>query len=254
MNWLTNVVQLTNNAVTASAWYAYDSAGRLWQKGYGNGDVATHSYDQEGRLLSLGITNPATAGPVTWYTYGWNAGGNILAITNNGTNITLYGYDAANQLTNEIAFTNGLAGGVTNAWVYDEAENWITSPGEGKWRLYNADNEFVGISTNDTTTVTVTGYVEPGPRSNKWFNTWAECRGARARVSTSAGTFSLAGVLLYPGTNQLVVSVTDVSGNSTQQVRTVVAKGGLETFRYDGNGNLTNWVSGRDGGLGDALL
>ena len=56
MNRLTNVVQLTNNAATASAWYGYDAAGRLAQKGYGNGDVVTHAYDQESRLLSLGIT------------------------------------------------------------------------------------------------------------------------------------------------------------------------------------------------------
>ena len=56
MNRLTNVVQLTNNAATASAWYSYDAAGRLAQKGYGNGDVVTHAYDLESRLLSLGIT------------------------------------------------------------------------------------------------------------------------------------------------------------------------------------------------------
>jgi YD repeat-containing protein len=54
MNRLTNVVQTTNGTSTASAWYAYDAAGRLGQKGYGNNDIVTHSYDQESRLLSLG--------------------------------------------------------------------------------------------------------------------------------------------------------------------------------------------------------
>jgi YD repeat-containing protein len=82
MNRLTNVVQLTNNGVAASAWYQYDAAGRLFKKGYGNGDVASHSYDVEGRLLALGITNNSSL--VTSYTYGWDAGGNILAITNTG--------------------------------------------------------------------------------------------------------------------------------------------------------------------------
>lgn len=47
MNRLTNVVQLTNGTSSASAWYRYDTAGRLWQKGYGNGDVVTHGYDAE---------------------------------------------------------------------------------------------------------------------------------------------------------------------------------------------------------------
>jgi len=235
MNRLTNVVQLTNNAVSASAWYSYDAAGRLWQKGYGNDDVVTHSYDAESRLLTLGITNNSTL--ITCYSYGWDAGGNILAITNNGTNITLYGYDAAGQLTNEVC------GAVTNAWVYDEAGNWLGSPGAAGWKGYNADNELVGVATN---TVTVTGEVEPGPSSNKWYSTWADCRGVSAKVSTNDGTFSLSGVPLYAGTNALVVTVTDVSGNSTQQVRTVVNSmtNCLETFAHDGNGNLTNWVCG----------
>ena len=242
MNRLTNVVQLTNAATTASAWYSYDAAGRLWKKGYGNGDVVTHSYDMESRLLSLGITNNSSL--VTCYTYGWDNGGNILSITNNGTNVSLYGYDRAGQLTNEVCLTNGIAGGATNAWVYDEAGNWRT--GDGKWRLYNADNELLGVATSNAPVsipITVTGDVEPGPSSNKWYNTWAQTRGVSARVGTNTGLFSLPDVPVYPGTNELVVSVTDVSGNTTQQVRTV-SRPLPETFRYDGNGNLTNWVSG----------
>lgn len=241
MNRLTNVVQLTNAATTASAWYSYDAAGRLWKKGYGNGDVVTHSYDTESRLLSLGITNNTT--PVWWYRYGWDNGGNILAITNNGTNVSLYGYDRAGQLTNEVCLTNGIAGGTTNSWQYDEAGNWRT--GDGNWRLYNADNELVGIATTNAPVsipVTVTGEVQPGLQSNKWYNTWASSRGVSAQVSQANGTFSLANVPLYPGTNDLVVTVTDVSGNTTQQVRTV-SRAFPESFHYDGNGNLTNWAN-----------
>jgi len=188
-----------------------------------------------------GITNGSTG--VTWYGYQWDAGGNILAITNNSTNVTLYGYDRAGQLTNEVAFTNGLSGRVTNAWVYDEAGNWTKSPGENKWRIYNADNEMVGISGNSTNSVTVTGTVGPGPQSNKWYNTWATCRGVSARVGTNSGTFTLPNVPLNAGINLLVVTVTDVSGNTYVTNRTVI-KTNLEAFHYDGNGNLTNWVSG----------
>jgi RHS repeat-associated protein len=236
------VVQLTNGAASANAGYQYDSAGRLWQKTYGNGDVVTHAYDQESRLLSLGITNNTTL--VTCYAYGWDAGGNILAITNNGTNITLYGYDRASQLTNEVTFTNGIAGAVTNSWQYDEAGNWLNAPGNSRWR-YNPDNELTARSgvTDTNWSVTVTGEVEPGTNNNKWYNSWAYCRGASARVSTNDGTFSLPGVPLYGGTNILIVSVTDVSGNTYVTNRTVI-KTNLEAFLYDCNGNLTNWVSG----------
>jgi len=242
MNRLTNVVQLTNSATTASASYQYDSAGRLWKKTYGNDDVVTHSYDTESRLLSLGITNGTTL--VTCYTYGWDNGGNILVITNNGTNITLYGYDAAGQLTNEIAFTNGLSGRVTNSWRYDEAGNWLNANAGSRWR-YNPDNELVGRANwGDTNwSVTVTGEVEAGPQSNKWYNTWATCRGVSARAGTNSGTFTLPNVPLNAGINLLVVSVTDVSGNTYVTNRTVI-KTNLEAFHYDGNGNLTNWVSG----------
>jgi YD repeat-containing protein len=164
MNRLTNVVQLTHGAATASAWYDYDSAGRLRHKGYGNGDVVTHGYDTESRLLSMGITN--NTAPVLWYAYGWDKAGNILAITNNGTNVTLYGYDAAGQLTNEV-----VVGSATNSWVYDEAGNWLNPTPTTKW-VYNADHELPGrVNNGDTNfTITVTGEVEPGPRSNKWYH------------------------------------------------------------------------------------
>jgi len=169
-----------------------------------------------------------------------------LAITNNGTNVTLYKYDAAGQLTNEVAFTNGLSGRVTNAWVYDEAGNWLNADGSSRW-VYSRDNELMGrtpAASATNTVVTVTGTVDPGPQSNKWYHTTASCRGVSGWVSPVDGAFSLPNVPIYPGTNQLLVTVTDVSGNQYQQTRTVTKTNCQESFHYDGNGNLTNWVSG----------
>ena len=109
--------------------------------------------------------------------------------------------------------------------------------------MYDANNELQWVVTNKATTVT--GQVSPGPNNNKWYQTTASCRGVSTLASTNDGTFSLPNVPLYPGNNALVVTVTDVSGNSTQQVRHVsVATNYLQTFSYDGNGNLTNWNSG----------
>jgi RHS repeat-associated protein len=242
MNRLTNVVQLTNGVTIASAWYSYDSVGRLWKKGYGNGDVVTHAYDAENRLLSMSTTNTSTL--VMCYAYKWNSVGNITAITNNGTNVALYGYDRAGQLTNEVLFTNSLARFTTNTWQYDEAGNWLNANPSNRWR-YNTDNELIARAANSDTTwnTTVTGEVEPGANSNKWLNTWASCRGVSARVRTNDGAFVLPDVPLNAGTNELVVTVTDVSGNQSQQVRKI-KKNALEIFHYDGNGNLTNWVVG----------
>ena len=242
MNRLTNLVQWTDGVERARAAYQYDLAGRLWKKTYGNGDVVTHAYDQESRLLSLGITN-GTSG-VWWSTYQWDAGGNILSITNNGTNVNLYAYDRVGQLTNEIVLTHGMAGGQTNSWQYDEAGNWLNAPGGQRW-IYNPDNELVArTGPQDTNwTVTLTGWVEPGPNSNKWYHSWAECRGVRARVSTNDGTFVLPQVPLYGGSNELVVTVSDLSGNRYPTNRWVW-KEAPESFLYDGNGNLTHWVCG----------
>jgi len=63
------------------------------------------------------------------------------------------------------------------------------------------------------------------------------------RGNPEDGTFSLPGVPLYPGTNVLVARLRDVSGNEAEQTRTVVRTNALETFEYDGKGNLANWVS-----------
>jgi len=131
-----------------------------------------------------------------------------------------------------------------HSWQYDEAGNWLNADENSRW-VYNLDNELtarVPTAAATNLTITVTGEVEPGANSNKWYNTWAFCRGVSARVNPEDGTFSLPGVPLYPGTNVLVVRLRDVSGNEVEQTRTVVRTNALETFEYDGNGNLTNWV------------
>ncbi|MEI7728662.1 MAG: RHS repeat-associated core domain-containing protein [Verrucomicrobiota bacterium] len=234
VNQLTNVIQRTNGVQAAQAGYRYAPGQGLTDKLYGNGDQVHYEYDLENRLRSLTISNGTAE--VKRYGYQMDASGQILAITN-GTQVSQYSYDAANQLTNEV-----ITGVLTNAWEYDEAGNWTGSPGQLR-RVYNSDNELVCTSTSTTNSVTVSGSVSPGPRSNKWYQTYAECRAVRARVSTNDGTFVLNFVPLEAGTNQLVVTVTDVSGNQSRLTNTVF-KQSVEDFRHDGNGALTNWNTG----------
>jgi len=89
--------------------------------------------------------------------------------------------------------------------------------------------------------LTVTGYVEPGPRSNKWYASVARARSQESVVSGQNGTFAIPGVPVTGGANALTVTVTDVSGNiATQVVNVTVISGQPVSIGYDANGNQTN--------------
>ncbi len=110
--------------------------------------------------------------------------------------------------------------------------------------VVNADNELT-TWTQAVTQVTVTGQVDPGPRSNKWYASTAAARGKSATVSTSDGSFGVLGVPVSSGANALTVNVTDVSGNiATQIVNFTVGSSQTTVFGYDANGNLTNSGTG----------
>jgi YD repeat-containing protein len=163
-------------------------------KTYCNGDTVQYNFDKESRPWRMGITNGTT--PVRWYGYQWNPGNQILSITNDSTNLTLYAYDAAGQLTNEVTST------LTNGWVYDEAGNWLNAGADSKW-VYNLDNEITGrlpLAASNATNITVTGEVEPGPQSNKWYQSVARLRETTVAVNTKDGTFSIPDVAVYPAT------------------------------------------------------
>lgn len=231
-----NRLTLVSNEDTWAA-YAYDTAGRLSTKTYGNGDVTTYGYDIESRLTSLVTTN-GTNWVQGWY-YAHNAVGMVTEITN-ATGTWSYQYDGIYQLTGEVY-------NVTNVttWSYDEAGNRVREVANGVTNhcLCNADNELVWIS--GTNWLNVAGVVEPGPSTSKWYDSWACTSGHYARVSTNDGTFAISPVPLNLGSNQLVVTVTDVSGNTATEVVEFVkqSSGGQQFFSYDNNGNLiTQWI------------
>ena len=228
----------------AHAQYAYNVAGRYMTTTYGNGDVTRTDYDVEWRPISITTSNGAAR--VQGWDYGYNAMGMItgiyaLAETN------LYGYDAVYQLTSETVL-DGSSTGAT-AWAYDEAGNRLsqtTSTATNHYR-YNADNELTWSADADA--VTVRGEVEPGPASNKWYDTWASVTGLTARVNPADGSFAIPGVPAALGTNTLRVRVEDVSGNAATQTVgfTKQALAGSAWYGYDGNGNLTNEIVWTDG-------
>lgn len=222
----------------ASASYAYGSAGRLLTKTYGNGDVTKYGYDAESRLTSLVTTNSGNT-VQSWY-YGYNSMGMITNITNSLSTWS-YNYDAIYRLTNE--FYNGS----DTFWAYDLAENRLTETcgTQTHYYSYSVDNELLARATATSDWIDVTGEVDPGPASNKWYYTLAFTGGKVGRVSTNDGTFCIEDVPVLVGTNQLSVTVQDVTGNTSNKTVTFMKQavnGNL--YSYDSNGNLVTNRSG----------
>jgi len=229
MNHLASVTETVTGFPSTTVAYQYDTPGRLLWKTYGNNDTVEYRYDGESRLSGMTVKNGSTT--LTNYVYARNAMGNILSIISTNGARTDYAYDAGDQLIRETLPNNG---GV-NEWDYDTVGNALTIrlPGSSTGYLYNNDDELTEASGQTT----ITGTVNGGSGNNKWYNSWAECRGVRARVNTGNGSFTLPGVPVYVGTNALQVKVTDASGNTNVQTRTVTKASG-NTTQYDGDGNM----------------
>ncbi len=79
--------------------FLYNSLGQLVEKTYANDVNATFSHDDSGQLLTLLYTN-ASGQPLMGFEYDYDALGNKVRMVDLDGNITLYGYDALNQLVN----------------------------------------------------------------------------------------------------------------------------------------------------------
>jgi RHS repeat-associated protein len=124
--------------------YSYDSVGRLEQEVNGNGTTTTYSYDAASQLLS--IVNAAPDSSVNSrfdYTYD-DLGRRTTMTTLEGT--WTYGYDASGQLT---AVT--LPNGRHIEYAYDAAGNRITVNDDGVTTDYSTNNLNQYTSVGDAT-------------------------------------------------------------------------------------------------------
>ncbi len=229
--------------------YEYDAAGRRTKRTLENNTFTVYDYDNADQLTNIwhrqtsgGVTNT-----VSQYQYGYDDAGNrtnMVGMSGSLVRSESYNYDAMDQLTGVTYKT----GGVTNRTVsyqYDAAGNRtnlvekIGNATNTTSYAANSDNQLTSASATRQG-LTVTGVVDPGESSNKWYNSTAASRGVSAGVSQTNGTFSIPGVPVTGGANALTVTVTDVSGNIATQVVSVTVATNATALAYDGNGNQTN--------------
>src|ERR1039457_5833469 len=147
---------------------------------------------------------------------------------------------AIDQLTGE------SGGGASESWTYDGVGNCLSDTGAGVTNTasYDADNTLQVWSTQSVTGNVIRGQVDPGPQSNKWYNTWAAAGGRSVRVNPTNGSFEIPAIPLRAGSNTLAVTVRDVSGNMATQSVSFVKQSSAGNFSfYDANGNLASTVN-----------
>jgi RHS repeat-associated protein len=231
------IASVSNESANAS--YTYLN-GRAECKAYGNGDVTRYGYDVESRPFSITTSNGTST--VQGWSYQYNAMGMITNIADLAGNRWDYEYDSMDQLLRETYnWTNSAA------WEYSETGNRLSQSGclGARSYSYDADNELMWISQSTSAVLTVSGQVEPGPASNKWFDTWAMAKGISRPVSND-GSFSIPDVPVLEGSNNVKVLVRDISGNIASQnvYFTKLSVPRTDSFGYDRNGCMTNHVGG----------
>lgn len=131
MNRLTDLTATVDGALSATAAYHYDAAGRLDRKSYGNADQATNGFDIESRLQDMKLINGTSQ--LKKFHYVRDTMGNIKTLETYDQP-TRFDYDQIDQLTKEI-----LPSCVTSRWEYDEVGNALVMPGLTNCYYYNAD-------------------------------------------------------------------------------------------------------------------
>jgi RHS repeat-associated protein len=228
--------------------YAYSSAGRLTGAAWSTGMSAAYTYNQVGQLVSL---ESSGTGAVPAVTYGYDAAGNLTAVTR-GTDTptsTTYSYDAANQLAALIQAAGSSSQttyGITRDVNGNPTQVATTTGGTTTTALYGFDTaNRLKSECYPTSGVMCTGksprstyaYNAVGNRTSKSDRTVV---GTVATTVTTASTYDVADQLLTQAVGGAVTVTNTWSVNGT--LATSTSSAGTRTFTSDLTDELTTVV------------
>lgn len=176
--------------------YEYDGLGRLTRKTYPDSSYEEYTYDKNSNLLTFRDANNHTT------TYVYNELNQCVSITDPGTKVTQYEYDAFGNMTKLIRYVNGNP--VETTYEYNDHYNRLTK------------------ITDPTGEITIFTYESSPPLLNdsKNYTTMKKYRPDSTLLAVESRTFD---------SYYRIKTVADGLGNTT-------------TYNYDEVGNLTSVV------------
>jgi len=190
--WLTGIKDGGTNTIVS---YKYDAAGRRTRRELENNTFTTYSYDDANQLLAVVHGRAGSPSqPLASYEYRYDAAGNRTNMIRSGMGFQpvhseSYSYDAADQLTG-VTYATGSTTDRIVSYLYDAAgnrTNMLEILGTAtNTTVYTADADNQLTSATATRQgLTVTGYVQPGAASNKWYASVARARSQESVTNLS---------------------------------------------------------------------
>ncbi|NLN01051.1 MAG: hypothetical protein GX174_03980, partial [Lentisphaerae bacterium] len=259
---LGRIVAATNAANEQVFANRYDPVGNLTNRTDGAGNTTAYSYDELNRLVmqESGVGSPASS-------YSYDPANNLLTASN-ATAYLSFGYDAMDRLTSAATSLSNFT--YTAAYARDAGgliTNLTYAPGKAVSRTYDADGRLASVSdwlghtwtfawdgagkpTGSTSPggFVATNHYDAAGRLSSWsVGTLAgrtitrDLAGLKTREDVTAGPHPAPSFVRY-AENTFDAADRLVSAQVRYGSHTNAAV--AETYLYDGNGALTNLVSG----------
>ncbi|MBU2689002.1 MAG: right-handed parallel beta-helix repeat-containing protein [Actinobacteria bacterium] len=222
---------------TSTATYTYSPAGSLSTINYPNGVSSTYAYDESGMTSGLSISRGAD--PLKTYEVSRDARADITTITEDGTCLTTYGYDAASRLTSE---SSPWSGPIT--YAYDDSGNRLARDraGEVTTYTYGPGDQLLSDSRGNSYTYNLRGDLVRVERDTYSKDLTWDGKGRLTGVSDTEG---LNAMFVYDSLDRTLAS----SENGQLNIHLHDMVSDVEVATLDGNLSPTALFQGGAGGL-----